>query len=80
MKTIRCNLIKQCQIFATFTESIYKYMGILSLKGALSWYGKLTWECAQAWNLIILCLLIVWGMTFIFMVHLSFLFYSIANS
>ena len=41
-------------------------------KGALSWYGKLTWESAHAWNLIILCLLIVWGMTFIFMVHLSF--------
>ena len=41
-------------------------------EGALSWYGKLTWESAHAWNLIILCLLIVWGMTFIFMVHLSF--------
>ena len=38
------------------------------LKGALTWYGKLTWESAHAWNLIILCLLI---MTFIFMVHLS---------
>ena len=48
-------------------------------KGALSWYGKLTWESAHAWNLIILCLLIVWGMTFIFMVHLSFLCNSIAN-
>ena len=42
------------------------------LKGALSWYGKLTWESAHAWNLIILCLLIFWGMAFIFMVHLSF--------
>ena len=42
------------------------------VKGALSWYGKLTWESAHAWNLIILCLLIVWGMTFIFMVNLSF--------
>ena len=41
-------------------------------KGALAWYGKLTLESAHAWNLIILCLLIVWGMTFIFMVHLSF--------
>ena len=41
-------------------------------KGALSWYGKLTWESAHAWNLIILCLFIVWGMTFIFMVNLSF--------
>ena len=30
------------------------------------------WESAHAWNLIILCLLIVLGMTFIFMVHLSF--------
>ena len=44
----------------------------IQVKGALSWYGKLTWESAHAWNLIILCLLIVWGMTFIFMVHLSF--------
>ena len=43
-----------------------------SLKGALAWYGKLTWESAHAWNLIILCLLIVWGMTFILMAHLSF--------
>ena len=43
-----------------------------NLKGALSWYGKLTWESAHAWNLIISCLLIVWGMTFIFMVHLGF--------
>ena len=41
-------------------------------KGALSWYGKLTWESAHAWNLIILYLLIVWPMTFIFMVHLNF--------
>ena len=41
-------------------------------KGALTWYGKLTWESVHAWILIISCLLIVWGMTFIFMVHLSF--------
>ena len=41
-------------------------------KGALTWYGKLTRESAHAWNLIILCLLIVWGMSFIFMVHLNF--------
>ena len=41
-------------------------------KGTLAWYGKLTWESAHAWNLIILCLLIVLGMTSIFMVHLSF--------
>ena len=45
-------------------------------KRALISYGKFTWESAHAWNLIILCLLIVWGMTFIFMVHLSF--YAIA--
>ena len=32
MKAIRCNLTKTCQIFATFTESLYKNMGILSLK------------------------------------------------
>ena len=49
-----------------------KWLDLATLKGALSWYGKLTWESAHAWNLIILCLLIVWGMTFIFMVHLSF--------
>ena len=42
------------------------------LKRALTWYGKLTWESVHAWNLIILCLLIVLGMTFIFMVHSSF--------
>ena len=50
------------------------YIVILGIifKGALSWYGKLTWKSAHAWNLIILCLLIVWGVTFIFMVHLSF--------
>ena len=32
MKTIRCNLTKACQIFSTFTESLYKNMGILPLK------------------------------------------------
>ena len=41
-------------------------------KGALTWYGKLTWESAHAWNLIILCLVIVWGMTFILIVHASY--------
>ena len=29
---IRCNLTKTRRIFATFTESLYKYMGTLSLK------------------------------------------------
>ena len=32
MKTIRCNLTKTCRILVTFTESLYKYMGILPLK------------------------------------------------
>ena len=41
-------------------------------KGALAWYGKLTWESAHAWILKILCYLIVWGITLIFMKRLSF--------
>ena len=41
-------------------------------KGALAWYGKLTWESAHAWILIILCYLIVLGITLIFMVRLGF--------
>ena len=40
--------------------------------GALAWYGKLTWESAHAWILKILCYLIVWGITLVFMVRLSF--------
>ena len=32
MKATRCNLTKICRIFATFTESLYNYMVILSLK------------------------------------------------
>ena len=32
MKTIRCNLTKACRFFATFTESLYKNMGILLSK------------------------------------------------
>ena len=53
-------------------------------KGALAWYGKLTWESAHAWILIILCYLIVWGITLIFMVRLSFyaiplLIYDVMN-
>ena len=31
MKRIRCNFTKACQIFATFTESLYKNTGILPL-------------------------------------------------
>ena len=41
-------------------------------KGALAWYGKLTWESVHARILKILCYLIVWGITLIFMVRLSF--------
>ena len=53
-------------------------------KGALAWYGKLTWESAYAWILKILCYLIVWGITLIFMVRLSFyaiplLIYDVMN-
>ena len=56
----------------------------LFFKGALTWYGKLTLESAHASNLIILCYLIVWGMTFIFMMRLSFyaiplLIYDVMN-
>ena len=54
------------------------------LKGALAWYGKLTWESAHAWILKIFCYLIVWGITLIFMVRLSFyaiplLIYDVMN-
>ena len=53
-------------------------------KWALAWYGKLTWESAHAWILIILCYLIVWGITLIFMVRSSFyaiplLIYDVMN-
>ena len=56
----------------------------IPLKGALAWYGKLTWESAHAWILEILCYLIVWGKTLIFMVRLSFyaislLIYDVMN-
>ena len=54
------------------------------LKGALAWYGKLTWESAHAWILKILCYLIVWGITLLFMVLLNFyaiplLIYDVMN-
>ena len=45
---------------------------IAMFKGPLSWYRKLTWKSAHAWNLIILCTFIAWGMTTINMVHLIF--------
>ena len=54
-------------------------------KGALAWYGKLKWESAHAWILKILCYLIVWGISLIFMVRLSFyaiplLIYDVMNA
>ena len=45
---------------------------LLVTKGAFTWYRKLTWESVHAWNFITLCLLLVWGITYIFIVHLSF--------
>ena len=64
------------------TQSIHDSMNLP--KGALAWYGKLTWESVHAWILKILCYLIVWGITLIFMVHLSFyaiplLIYDVMN-
>ena len=50
----------------------YYKLAVLLMKGTLTWYVKFTWESALSWNFIIVCLLIVWGITFIFMVHLSF--------
>ena len=72
------------------TSSLNKVEGVLEAlapnnhKGALAWYGKLVWESAHAWILIILCYLIIWGITLIFMVRLSFyaiplLIYDIMN-
>ena len=57
---------------------------VFACKGALAWCGKLTWESAHAWILIILCYVIVWGITLIFMVRLSFyaiplLIYDVMN-
>ena len=53
-------------------------------KGALVCYGRLTWKSAHAWKLKILCYLIVWGITLILMVRLSFyaiplLIYDVMN-
>ena len=55
-----------------------------SAKGALAWYGKLQWESVHAWILKLICYLIVWGITLIFMVCLSFyaiplLMYDVMN-
>ena len=68
-----------CRYYIFVNSLLLYFLSLKCFKGALSWYGKLTWESAHALNLIILCLLIVWGMTFIFMVQLNFLCHSIAN-
>ena len=73
-------LNKRCNVVKRGNDTTF----IKSSKGALAWYGKLTWESAHAWILIILCYLIVWGITFIFMVRLSFyeiplLIYDVMN-
>ena len=39
-------------------------------KEALTKFWKITWESAHAWNLVIPCQFIAWGMASIFMVHL----------
>ena len=69
-------------VFGDVNVSVYGNSDIL--KGALAWYGKLTWESVHAWILIILCYLIVWGITLIFMVRLNFyaiplLIYDVMN-
>ena len=57
----------------------YQRMRIFNSKGLLHGMGKLTWESAHAWILKILCYLIVWGITLILMVRLSFFCNSLAN-
>ena len=54
------------------------------IKGLLHGMAKLTWESAHTWILKIVCYLIVWGITLIFMVRLSFyaillLIYDVMN-
>ena len=70
-----------CSLVSVFCSPLFSFK---QLKGALAWYGKLTWESAHAWILIILCYLIVWGITLNFMVRLSFyaiplLIYDVMN-
>ena len=62
----------------------YFLIFVLSLKGLLHGMVKLTWESAHACILIILCYLIIWGITLILMVRLSFyaihlLIYDVMN-
>ena len=62
----------------------YSLYYTFSPKWARAWLRKLTWESAHAWILKRLCYLIVWGITLIFMVRLSFyaiplLIYDVMN-
>ena len=45
MKTIRCNLTKACHVFATFTESLYKNMGILPYFKKFHLFIKVLYAC-----------------------------------
>ena len=70
--------------FSAETGMSLRYPSTKMEKGALAWYGKITWESAHAWILKILCYLIVWGITLIFMVRLIFyatplLIYDVMN-
>ena len=63
---------------------VQKWLSLKWCKGALARYSKLTWGSAHAWILKILCYFIVWGITLIFMVRLSFddiqlLIYDVMN-
>ena len=83
LEIIRC--VATSRMSSRFMSLLWKRKRLLqSMKGALAWYGKLTWESAHAWILKLLCYLIVWGITLIFMVRLSFyaiplLIYDVMN-
>ena len=82
--TVSFELICKPKMKVVMHHAAYHQYRPCLLKGALAWYGKLTWESAHAWILKILCYLIVWGITLIFMVRLSFyeiplLLYDVTN-
>ena len=66
------SVIVPLQILASSGKNMFEKNGS-ELKWLLQGMGNFkTRESAHAWNLITLCLLIAWGIAFIFMVHLSF--------
>ena len=83
--TFLVTLLSKLDYICNFSNiNIFSNIKKKCFKGALEWYGKLTSESAHAWILIILCYLIVWGITLIFMVRLSFyaipsLIYDVMN-